>query len=43
MVVNWPKFEYISGLDVHDTEDKAAEWLEKNYPNVAVVPYTNGG
>ncbi|KAG0292404.1 hypothetical protein BGZ96_004151 [Linnemannia gamsii] len=43
MVANWPKFEYISGLDVHDMEEKAAEWLDKNYPNIAVVPYANDG
>ncbi|KAF9544911.1 hypothetical protein EC957_011536 [Mortierella hygrophila] len=43
MVESWPQLEYISGLDVLHTEEKAGVWLEKKHPNIAVVPYTVDG
>ncbi|KAF9146656.1 hypothetical protein BGX30_011848 [Mortierella sp. GBA39] len=43
MVESWPQLEYISGLDVLHTEEKAGVWLEKKHPNIAVIPYTVDG
>ncbi|KAF9297978.1 hypothetical protein BGZ88_008444 [Linnemannia elongata] len=40
MVKSWPQLEYISGLDVEDTEEEAAEWLKEKHPDITIVPYT---